>query len=73
MEAGKGYEYGDGQKNWNRKCQISFFGMRETNDWFYRRKVFLRCYLATEDFWMLTKPRWQLFLTKKIIPELEIS
>jgi len=53
-------------------CQISFFGMEETNDWFYRRRgAFQDCIKATErllDVGM--KPRWQLFLTKKIIPEL---
>lgn len=53
-------------------CQITFFGMEETTDWFYRRGgAFQDCIKATErllDVGM--KPRWQLFLTKKIIPEL---
>jgi len=53
-------------------CQISFFGMEETNDWFYRRKGAFRDNLtATErllDVGM--KPRWQVFLTKKLIPEM---
>ena len=53
-------------------CQITFFGMEETNDWFYRRKgAFRDCIAATErllDVGM--KPRWQLFLTKKILPDL---
>lgn len=53
-------------------CQISFFGMEETNDWFYRRKgAFQDNLTATKrllDIGM--KPRWQIFLTKKTIPEL---
>ena len=53
-------------------CQISFFGMRETTDWFYRRKgAFDDALTATErllDAGM--KPRWQLFLTTKLLPEL---
>ncbi len=53
-------------------CQITFFGLEETNDWFHRRKgAFRDCVTATErllDVGM--KPRWQLFLTKKIIPDL---
>jgi len=53
-------------------CQISFFGMGETNDWFYRRKgAFDDCIRATERLLEIgMKPRWQLFLTKRIIPEL---
>lgn len=54
-------------------CQISFFGMRETNDWFYRRKgAFDDALTATErllDIGM--KPRWQLFLTTRLLPELD--
>ena len=53
-------------------CQISFFGMRETNDWFFRRKgAFDDALTATErllDAGM--KPRWQVFLTTKLLPEL---
>lgn len=53
-------------------CQITFFGMEETNDWFHRRRgAFRDNLIATErllDVGM--KPRWQLFLTKKIIPEI---
>lgn len=53
-------------------CQISFFGTGETNDWFYRRKgAFQDCLTATERLLDAgIKPRWQWFLTKKIIPEL---
>jgi hypothetical protein len=54
-------------------CQISFFGMEETNDWFYRRKgAFNDALTATER--LLEggmKPRWQIFLTKKLLPELD--
>ena len=54
-------------------CQISFFGMEETNDWFYRRKgAFRDALIATErllDVGM--KPRWQIFLTKKLLPEMD--
>ena len=54
-------------------CQITFFGMEETTDWFYRRRgTFQDAILATErllDVGM--KPRWQIFLTKKLIPEID--
>ena len=54
-------------------CQLSFFGMEETNDWFYRRKgAFRDALTATErllDVGM--KPRWQIFLTRKLIPEID--
>ena len=62
---------------WARKigpdtCQITLFGMEETTDWFYRREgAFQDCIKATErllDVGM--KPRWQIFLTKKLIPEI---
>lgn len=53
-------------------CQISFFGLKDTNDWFYRRKgAFVDALTATErllDAGM--KPRWQVFLTTKLLPEL---
>lgn len=53
------------------KCQISFFGLEETTDWFYRRNGAFRDGLAaTErllDVGIL--PRWQVFLTKKLLPE----
>ncbi len=53
-------------------CQISFFGMRETNDWFHRRRgAFDDALTATER--LLAggmKPRWQVFLTTKLLPEL---
>ena len=54
-------------------CQITFFGTEKTTDWFYRRKgAFKDCIKATEQLLEVgMKPRWQFFLTKKIIPELE--
>lgn len=53
-------------------CQISFFGMEETNDWFYRRKGAFRDYIAATERLLDVgmKPRWQFFLTKKILPDL---
>ncbi len=54
-------------------CQITFFGMQETTDWFYRRSgAFVDALTATErllDQGM--KPRWQIFLTTKLLPELD--
>lgn len=54
-------------------CQLTLFGMKETNDWFYRRSgAFTDALKATErllDSGM--KPRWQIFLTTKLLPELD--
>ncbi|MCK5842580.1 MAG: hypothetical protein KAH31_10455 [Candidatus Sabulitectum sp.] len=54
-------------------CQITFFGTQETTDWFYRRRgAFADALTATErllDQGM--KPRWQVFLTTKLLPELD--
>lgn len=62
---------------WARKvgpdtCQITFFGMEETNDWFYRRRgAFQDNLTATERLLDIgITPRWQIFLTQKIIPEI---
>jgi len=54
-------------------CQISFFGSRKTNDWFYRRSgAFDDALVATERLLEVgMKPRWQLFLTTKLLPELD--
>ena len=54
-------------------CQITFFGMEETQDWFCRRRgAFRDCVRATERLLEVDiKPRWQLFLTKKILPDLD--
>lgn len=67
----------EGYARWARQigvetCQISLFGMRATTDWFYRREgAFDDCIAATERLIEAgIKPRWQWFLTKKIIPEL---
>jgi len=53
-------------------CQITFFGMEETTDWFVRRKgAFRDNLLATERCLAVgIRPRWQFFLTKRAIPEL---
>lgn len=53
-------------------CQVSFFGLEETQDWFCRRRgAFRDSILATERLLEAgMKPRWQLFLTKKILPDL---
>jgi hypothetical protein len=53
-------------------CQISFFGMEETTDWFYRRKgAFRDALTATERLLEVgMKPRWQLFLTTRVIREM---
>lgn len=54
-------------------CQITFFGMQETTDWFYRRSgAFADALVATERLLDLgMKPRWQIFLTTKLLPELD--
>lgn len=54
-------------------CQISFFGMEETNDWFHRRKgAFRDAVTATERLLEVgMKPRWQIFLTKKLLPDID--
>jgi sulfatase maturation enzyme AslB (radical SAM superfamily) len=54
-------------------CQISLAGMEEVTDWFYRRKgAFKDAAAATDrllDIGM--KPRWQIFLTTKLLPDIE--
>jgi hypothetical protein len=54
-------------------CQITFFGMEETNDWFYQRKgAFEDALIATERLLKAgMKPRWQIFLTRKLLPEID--
>jgi hypothetical protein len=54
-------------------CQITFFGMEKTTDYFTRRRgAFLDNLIATECLLEVgIKPRWQLFLTKSIVPELD--
>lgn len=54
-------------------CQISFFGVGETQDWFYgRRGAWQDCLKATERLLDVgIKPRWQFFLTRRILPEID--
>lgn len=54
-------------------CQITFFGMQKTTDWFYRRSgAFADALTATEQLLdQGMKPRWQIFLTTKLLPELD--
>lgn len=54
-------------------CQITFFGMEDTTDWGMRRKgAFKDQITATERCIEVgIAPRWQLFLTKRCLPELE--
>lgn len=53
-------------------CQISFFGLEETTDYFTgRRGSFKDGLLATERLLEAgIRPRWQLFLNQRLIPEL---
>ena len=53
-------------------CQLTFFGMEETTDWFVRRRgAFRDTVVATERLLSACiLPRWQLFLTTRILPEL---
>jgi len=54
-------------------CQLSFFGLEENTDWFCRRRgAFRDSLLATERLIQTgIRPRWQLFLTERLVPELE--
>jgi hypothetical protein len=54
-------------------CQISFFGLERNTDFFCRRRgAFRDSLLATERLIEAgIRPRWQLFLTKRVIPELD--
>ena len=56
-----------------RACQITFFGMRATQDWFYRRQgAFDDCLAATEQLLAHgIAPRWQVFVTRRLLPELD--
>jgi len=64
---------GTGANEGTESCQISFFGMEKTTDYFTRRPGSFRDNLvATERLLEVEiKPRWQLFLMKLIIPELD--
>lgn len=68
----------EGYAKWAREvgtqaCQISFFGMEKTTDYFTRRRGSFRDSLvATERLLEVgIRPRWQLFLTTCIMPELD--
>ena len=54
-------------------CQITFFGLQENTDDFCRRRgAFRDNLLATERLLQVgIRPRWQLFLTERLVPELE--
>jgi hypothetical protein len=54
-------------------CQITFFGLEETTDYFCRRRgAFRDSLLATERLLAVgIRPRWQVFLTQRLLPELE--
>ncbi len=54
------------------RCQITLFGAEETTDWFYRRKGAFKDAMAATSRLLDSGivPRWQLFQTKRIIPEL---
>ena len=54
-------------------CQVTLFGMEETQDWFHRRKgAFQDSIRATERLLEVgIKPRWQFFMTKKVLPDLD--
>ena len=54
-------------------CQISFFGLEQSTDWFcQRRGAFRDSLLATERLIEAgIRPRWQLFLTERLVPELD--
>lgn len=54
-------------------CQISFFGLEENTDYFtQRRGSFRDSLLATERLLEVgIRPRWQLFLTERLIAELD--
>jgi len=61
-----GYELGV------RECQITFFGLEKTTDWAVRRRgAFRDLLIATERLLAAgIRPRWQLFFTKLLIPDL---
>lgn len=54
-------------------CQISFFGLKENTDYFTRRPgSFQDSLVATERLLEVgIRPKWQLFLTERVIPDLE--
>ncbi|MBN1460873.1 MAG: radical SAM protein [Armatimonadetes bacterium] len=55
-----------------RAAKISFFGMEQATDWGYgRRGAFRDALTATERLLQAgIRPRWQVFFTKKLVPDL---
>lgn len=53
-------------------CQISFFGLEENTDYFTRRRGSFKDNLLATERLLGTgiRPRWQLFLTERAVPEL---
>jgi len=56
-----------------RRCQIALFGLGEVNDWFCRRKGAHADILAATSRLLENgiAPRWQVFLNRKGLPDLE--
>ena len=54
-------------------CQISFFGLERNHDWFHQRPgAFQDALIATQRLLEVgMKPRWQLFLTTRLLPDLD--
>lgn len=52
-------------------CQITFFGLEATTDWFTRRRGSFRDALLATDRLIAAgiRPRWQVILTKRFLPE----
>ena len=68
----------EGYARWAREigteaCQVTFFGLEKNTDYFIRRRgAFRDSLLATERLLEVgIRPRWQLFLTTRAVPELE--
>ena len=61
-----GYELGV------RECQITFFGMERATDWVVRRRGAFRDLLIAAERLLAARirPRWQLFFTKLLVPDL---
>ena len=55
-----------------RVCQLTFFGMEKATDWAVRRRGAFRDLLTATERLLAAgiRPRWQLFFTKLLIPDL---
>ena len=55
-----------------RECQITFFGLEKATDWGVRRRGAFRDLLEANERLLAAgiRPRWQLFFTKMILPDL---